>query len=441
MADEQTQQQPQQSAPQQETALEIQRAQRVPLRDMLMTLKETDPQLLKAFAADIVQREVAVALFDEDHRLARVFAMSGEFDGLKDKTPPQAVATAMTKIQLGRSWHMEPADAMKNLDFINGKPFIESEYLGAKMADAGVAWDIEWIRGLLTREGNGDNPTWKIEPGDGDDCLGIGLWMKRWDPEIKDYRPIMERVNGKEQQAVVYFTARHAAQAKIYEKGKWISLLDKFNYQSWPEDMYYSRALARAKKRYCPNILSGVMTRVEVEDTAGEEPAKKALPAPKPMEAPAEDLRPSRGARSRAGSQEIPGTRQPVTETKPPVAETKPATTETKPPVEEPKPVQEETKPPENLKSSPSPDSGNTTTPAAEETATPAAPGRDALLAEIREIGKKRGDAVFTRQLFEISSRITPETLEKMDAEHLGKALARLKDLPDAPSQAKAKLF
>lgn len=247
---------------QEQTALAVTQSN-YPMREMLTILKDTgDSGLFQAFARDIVEREVAVALFAQDSRLARVFSMSGAFDGIGEGD--RGVAMAMTKIQLGRSWNMAPADSMESVFFINGRPSVATKHLAAKMHDAGIAWDIEWLE-------------------ENDTCTGCRLHLKRWDPATNSYLPIKELVNGVERRAVVSFTKKDADQAQINEKGKTISLSDKWNFKSWPSDMYFARCVSRVRTRYAPNILSGVLTKEEAEDSSPPEirksPERAALTA------------------------------------------------------------------------------------------------------------------------------------------------------------------
>jgi hypothetical protein len=226
-----------------------------PMREMLTILKETgDAELFRSFAHDIIEREVAQSRFGQDAQLARTFAESGAFDGISGTN--QGVALAMTKIQLGRSWNMAVSDAMKSLFFINGRPSVESSYLAAKMQDAGLSWDIAWDQ---DKDGT---------------CTGCHLHLKRWNPDTKKYDPITGAVNGVTSQAVVSFTKRNADNAMVFEGGKKIRLSEKFNYQSWGEDMYFARCVSRVRTRYAPNVLSGVMTREESEDAGdGSKPS------------------------------------------------------------------------------------------------------------------------------------------------------------------------
>lgn len=244
MADEQ------QAEQKTETALMVPIERATPMREMLTVLKETgDPDLFKAFAHDIIEREVAAARFGQDGQLARVFASSGVFDGIDGSQ--KGVALAMTKIQLGRSWNMPPADAMEAIFFINGRPSVATRYLSAKIQDAGISWDIEW------------------DEDSAGTCTGCHLHLKRWSGN--KYEPIMGKVNGKEQQAIVSFTKKDADNAVITEKGKQIKLSEKWNFQSWPADMYFARCISRVRTRYASNILSGVLTREEAEDSGTPE--------------------------------------------------------------------------------------------------------------------------------------------------------------------------
>ena len=241
MADDQ----PKEQTQDQQALIPSERA--TPMREMLAVLKDTgDPELFRAFAHDIIEREVASARFGQDAQLARVFAGSGVFDGINGTA--QGVSLAMTKIQLGRSWNMAPADAMEAINFINGRPSVATRYLAAKMQDAGISWDIEWD------EENGS-------------CTGCHLHLKRWNAEVNRYDPVLGRVNGKEQQAVVSFTKKDADNAMVHENGKQIKLSEKWNFKSWPSDMYFARCVSRVRVRYAANILSGILTREEAEDS------------------------------------------------------------------------------------------------------------------------------------------------------------------------------
>ena len=281
---------------------------RVPLNEMLALVRDTE--LVATYGREIIESQLAINRFDQDWRLARVFAESGLF------ADAQAVNQAMTKVQLGRSWNMEAADAMQHIYFVNGKPAVQNEYLGAKMRDAGLDWDIEWHRDAAGL------------------CTGVTLWPRRL--MLEGWKPIMERAAGKDIPASVSFTKADADRVRVKEDGKWIPLSEKSTYKSFPDDMYFWRAIARLRRRYATNILSGVMTRDEADDIA---PPQIEAPRERQTVAPTE-LTPGRQARRRAGAEDVVGTvkpepatagdgtkpEPPASETTVPDAETKPAT-------------------------------------------------------------------------------------------------------------------
>ncbi len=208
-----------------------------------------ETELRQSYAKDLIAQEVSRDAFDQDWRLARVFAQSGIFEEVKNQTPEQAIATAMTKIRMGRAWGINEADAMRFIFFQNGKPSIENELIAAKLQQAGWDWDIEWSKDEKSSR-----------------CTGCKLWAKRADP-MGVYQPRLDK-NGK--QVSVEFTEAMASQVKIWEKGSQITLLEKWNYKSWPQDMYFSKAIARFKRRLAPGILSGAITKDEAEEMEPE---------------------------------------------------------------------------------------------------------------------------------------------------------------------------
>ncbi len=212
--------------------------------DLLEIVSETE--LRKDYAKSLIDAELSRDLFDQDWRLARVFALSGEFAELKDKSAEQAIATAMAKIRLGRSWGLDESDSMRYLYFTNGKPALESDIMAAKMREAGYDWDIQWLE----------------EKGV---CTGCILWLKKLDRERgvsvsmldRDKRPI-----------AVSFSKSDADRALIWEKGKQIPLSEKWNFKAWPRDMYFSRCITRLRRYHCPEVLRGATSRQEAEDEA-----------------------------------------------------------------------------------------------------------------------------------------------------------------------------
>lgn len=375
---------------------EVMLTPRPPLREMLTTLKDTGGELVATFAAEIVRQEIAATIYGRDQSLARIFALSGEFAGLKNLTENQAINSAMTRIQLGRSWNMEPADAMQSIFFINGRPSVSTDYLAAKMYDAGVSWDIEWHR---SQDGT---------------CIGCGLHLKRWNPESKTYDPIMERVNNAIAQAVVSFKKADADRAQINEKGDWIKLSDKWNFQSWPDDMYYARCVSRVRKRYVPNVLSGTLSKDEAEDLPPVE-AQRALPAAAETKklVLTEAVTPAKGAKKQAGAATIPGAESITTSTATTIAEQKTEPTADLPPnpgKEEPPAKQQAQDPPKEAPAAKEPPA--TETAVQEAAAVVGAPPttKDALLGEItrlREVAESQGDGLFKTWVKEVNPEIT----------------------------------
>jgi hypothetical protein len=218
------------------------------------------------YLRQMVEAEVARDVFDQDWKLARVFAMSGVFADLQKADPDAAIATAMAKIRLGRSWGINEADAMQFIFFTNGRPAVMNELFAAKMRDAGLDWDVEW---------HWDQP----DPKKRRACVGCTLWLKRWDDAQKKSIPVLDR-NG--QQISESFTKDDADTALIWEKQRQIKLSEKWNFVSWARDMYYWRALSRLRRFHATNVLRGAVTAVEAE---AMEPAPTRVESPKTIKA------------------------------------------------------------------------------------------------------------------------------------------------------------
>lgn len=381
-----------------ETALAVQPVARPPLRELLQTLKDTDADLLKSFARDIIERDVAMALYDQDWQLARVMAQSAYFTDLEGANPGQSIAKAMTKIQLGRSWHMSPADSVQHVYVVNGRPAVQNEYLASQMRQAGIDWKIQWHK---DKDGV---------------CNGCTLWPMRLQPD-GSYQPIteVEMRDGKlvEVPASVSFTKAMADRVQVKEDGKWIALSEKSTYKAWPDDLYFWRAIARLRRRYCTNILNGVYTREEASEIQQE---KEVLPVAKvPLEVSAGDFTPSSRRRTQAGAAVIPGT-APVTV-----------------------PPAQWDEPKETILDGD--DSGPGDPLPADPPAAPAQPAQSSkedvlranLLAQINGIRIELGDPKFTGRLFSISPSITIESLPNMQNGQLQSILNSLNKPAPAP--------
>ncbi len=222
-------------------------AQTAPIQQtsaLLDILRETEGRA--GFAQRIVESELAKEGYAMDQKLAALFARSGAFDDLKKATMEESIYLAMTKIRLGRSWGLNEADAMLHVNFYNGKPTLSAEAIAAKMYDSGLGWDIHF------------------DYSKGGDVSRCSLHLKELGKDGA-WRPVVDPVSG--ERSVVSFGDEEASKAMVWEKGKQIRLIEKWNYQSWKADMYYAACLRRARKRYRPNVCSSAMTRADVDET------------------------------------------------------------------------------------------------------------------------------------------------------------------------------
>jgi hypothetical protein len=214
----------------------------------------------------LVDAELARLNYAQDRQLGRDFAACGQFDDLKNMSPSQAIATAITKQQIGRMWGLKAADSIKSVVFINGRPSLENDVVAARLAEAGWAWDIEWI------EAEGQHKGKPVKQ-----CIGCRLWPKRWSRDEGKYLPLTDRQG---QAVSVEFTEADAERAQIWEKGKQIPLTQKWNFQSWARDMYYWKCISRLKKFYAPNVMRGgaVMREEATEMVPVEQMPPELLP-------------------------------------------------------------------------------------------------------------------------------------------------------------------
>lgn len=220
-----------------------------------------------AWVNALVDADVARQSYATDVALAKQFALCGQFDDIKGSSQEQEIATAMVKIQLGRAWGFNAADAMQHVFFTNGRPGTQNEIVAAKLKQAGYDWDIEWLENTEQHKGR----PWKR-------CVGCTLWPKQWSAREQCYKPLLDR-DGNE--ISVSFTEADADHAMIWEKGKQIPLSEKWNFKSWGRDMYYWRAISRFKKYHAPHVLRGAVLREEALEMI---PADAAPPEQLPRE-------------------------------------------------------------------------------------------------------------------------------------------------------------
>jgi len=237
-----------------------------------------DPELRARVINEYAQKDLERQNYAQDLADARQFAVSGFFDDIKGNTLEQAIAKAMVKVRIGRSWGFSAADSIRHIYMANGRPSIENELVAAKLQQAGIDWDIEWYEKNVPYEG----AQWA-------QCTGCRLWLKKWNRETQRYDVMLDR-NGKP--ISVAFVKADADHAVIHEKGVEKKLSEKWNFQSWARDMYYWKCIARVKKYHAPHVLRGVLTKEELLETLPadamppSELPRDLQPAPAVIEAP-----------------------------------------------------------------------------------------------------------------------------------------------------------
>lgn len=186
---------------------------------------ERDATLTSAMADMQMQNEQ----FKLHQRYARLFAQSGAFVELKGMSESQAIGLAVTKIMLGASMGMTPAEAMQSVDVIKGRMAVSAQAQAARMARAGYSWEIA----QLNEEG----------------CVLLPM---------KNGKHILE--NGAP--ARVSFTIADAKRAKLIKENG--------GYETYPRNMLFARAISNMRRWYAPETLNGadVPTSEEVREFA-----------------------------------------------------------------------------------------------------------------------------------------------------------------------------
>lgn len=215
--------------------------------ELMAAIEETEQRQLIAL-------EIEARTFSQNQRLASAYYESQYFGDVK------SMAQAVVKIELGRSWGMSAADAMKHIYFINGRPSVMEEYMAGKMMAAGLTWRPQFI---------GADPN----------CKGCRLFL------LKDGEPMMEPVldaegnpvldasgEPKTQQVRVEFTEADAKGIKVWEKGSQKPLLEKSGPWSdgWRKNMYYWRTIAQVRRFHMPNVLTGALMPEESRELIPE---------------------------------------------------------------------------------------------------------------------------------------------------------------------------
>lgn len=219
--------------------------------DMLKALPASEQQ--DANIKSLLEVEMQQRAFELDHKAARAAALSGEFTGLKHKTPEQAIATMLTKMIVGRSWGFNQGDAMAHVYFVNGRPSVENDLVATKLQQLGWQWEPQF-----------DYEEVSDKSGKWQRCTRCTLWLSKYNPQTRKYEPVLDR---KGQPVSVSFGAAEADHAMIYQGGQKVALSSKDTYQSFAQDMFYWRCIARVRKYYCPAALrGGAVMREEAQD-------------------------------------------------------------------------------------------------------------------------------------------------------------------------------
>ena len=206
----------------------------------------------------LVKQELNRLTYNNNWRLAQVFAKAGYFDSNGYNTPPMNEYQAMAKIEVGESWQLNPADSIRFVYIIGGKPAIEEAVFAARLFSAGWSWDIQWIGGQ------------------GASCKGVRLFAEK--NGIAVMKPIRDEATGQPyrdkngeiilQQAFAEFTEEQAAGIKIWQNKGQVSLLQKAG--PWSDgrrsNMYYWRAVSQFRRWFAPNVIAGALIRDEADD-------------------------------------------------------------------------------------------------------------------------------------------------------------------------------
>lgn len=199
----------------------------------------------------LVAQEVERRQFTNNLNLATALANSGYFTDASDKWK------ALAKIEIGRSWGLSAADAMRHILMVNGKPSLENEVIAARLRARGWDWEPYFLNGH------------------GANCKGVRLFIKKdgkpfmrvrrdehGNPVLNDEKlPVMEQV-------VVEFLEADAKLIKVREGDKTVCILDKKGpwTEGWRGNMMYWRAIAQFRRFYANDVLNGAEMPDEMSD-------------------------------------------------------------------------------------------------------------------------------------------------------------------------------
>jgi len=200
-----------------------------------------------------------------NQRLANAFAASGQFEDMRNLTKDQAIATALLKIELGRTMGYEAADSMSIVHLIKGRVSIAAKALAARLRREGYDWTFvvhtdQECEVLVMKDGNYIMEVAKDDKG----------------------KPKYQEVIGEDKQvrkmpvltaASVRFTVEQAKTAGLTKDGS--------GWTKYPADMLWARVITRIVNRYAPEIMHGVnvITTEEARDLAADSgPQRPNLP-------------------------------------------------------------------------------------------------------------------------------------------------------------------
>ena len=200
--------------------------------------------------------------FDGLQRAAMALYKSGYFDDAKSE------AQAIVKVMAGAEVGIPAFASMTGINIIQGKPAFGANLI-ATLVDNHPRYDYRVIRA--------------------DDQACVIEWFK-------DGKKVGESS----------FTIEEARGIKQWDKKKnaFVPLTDKFNWQNWPSDMLFARAITRGQKRYAAGVAGGAPLYTAEELGADYDENGNVIDAPSiTVEAPTPD--PSDEAIEDAGPEDI----------------------------------------------------------------------------------------------------------------------------------------
>lgn len=176
-----------------------------------------------------MENALMVRNIDDVNRIAEMMVKSGAFKDLKN------VALAGVKILAGRDLGLNPVEAMRGLHVYDGQIELAAHLMAGRIKASGK-YDYR------VKEAGATGAT--VEFFENGESIGVSKFDE--------------------------------------EDAKRADLLGKKNWRSYPEDMYYARALSRGARRFCPDIFNGpIYAPGEISEEKDVTPQQEAAPARK----------------------------------------------------------------------------------------------------------------------------------------------------------------